>query len=430
MAKILFSCVGNTDPMNQNNFHDGPLLHIIRYYQPEKVYLYMSEEMQQHHIAENRYEPYIKDLARRLDYDIDINYINSEIKEVYKFDVLLKEFNVIIEQMHQDNPEMDILFNASSGTPAMKSAITVLSSFLKYPSTVIQVLSPEVGTHDTPANGLDWETLWELNVDNDKSENRCEEVTGINLNYEIQKNAIEILIRQYDYAAAYALAVSVKELMDKKALELILAQKHRKNLDWMAVDKTLNLATKKELITLPKNQLTFEYFLKWKSDFDIGDYRSFIVGLTPLFTTLMQEIITKFYPEQKYWHPEMVRGKQRFIPDVQAAIDQVLAFSSQKRNITNKDLSEVVGALEAIPDTVKDRVKTIRRVEESIRNKYAHQVRAISKNELEGASDIQLEHLISTVWSIFVDIYSFPERTAKLLKNAYDEVNNEILALL
>ena len=39
--KILISAVGDTDPIR--NFHDGPLLHIVRVYRPEKIVLVHSE---------------------------------------------------------------------------------------------------------------------------------------------------------------------------------------------------------------------------------------------------------------------------------------------------------------------------------------------------------------------------------------------------
>lgn len=48
MAKrILFSPIGTTDPIK--NYRDGSMLHICRKYKPDKVYLYLSAEMMEHH---------------------------------------------------------------------------------------------------------------------------------------------------------------------------------------------------------------------------------------------------------------------------------------------------------------------------------------------------------------------------------------------
>lgn len=51
MAKILFSPIGGSDPIR--NFRDGSMLHICRYYLPDKVILYLTGEMYQHHLQDN-----------------------------------------------------------------------------------------------------------------------------------------------------------------------------------------------------------------------------------------------------------------------------------------------------------------------------------------------------------------------------------------
>ncbi len=52
---ILFSPVGGTDPISQNNYRDGSLLHICRVYKPTKVVLFLSREMLDFHRKDNRY---------------------------------------------------------------------------------------------------------------------------------------------------------------------------------------------------------------------------------------------------------------------------------------------------------------------------------------------------------------------------------------
>ena len=52
---ILFSPVGGTDPISSSNLRDGSLLHICRWYKPDKVYLYMSKEILALHEKGNRY---------------------------------------------------------------------------------------------------------------------------------------------------------------------------------------------------------------------------------------------------------------------------------------------------------------------------------------------------------------------------------------
>lgn len=40
--KILYSCVGTTDPVRAET--DGPILQIIRHYQPDRAELFISDE--------------------------------------------------------------------------------------------------------------------------------------------------------------------------------------------------------------------------------------------------------------------------------------------------------------------------------------------------------------------------------------------------
>lgn len=41
MQKIFFSCFGTTDPVR--GMRDGGMLHILRFYRPEAVYLFLPE---------------------------------------------------------------------------------------------------------------------------------------------------------------------------------------------------------------------------------------------------------------------------------------------------------------------------------------------------------------------------------------------------
>lgn len=43
MQKIFFSCFGTTDPVR--GMRDGGMLHILRFYRPEAVYLFLSREI-------------------------------------------------------------------------------------------------------------------------------------------------------------------------------------------------------------------------------------------------------------------------------------------------------------------------------------------------------------------------------------------------
>lgn len=189
-GKILISCVGNTDPYRGG--YDGAICHIIRY-EPEikKVYLYFSKEMMKGQILNHRYTRAIKALSPNVEIEIypkfdKLNeYLNlynegideetykkldeeledekKLIKDVHQFDVFYKEVYQILENIRKNEKteNLEILFNISSGTPAMKSSLFLISILMSKKSEkcldthIVQVGAPrenlvENVKHSTP----------------------------------------------------------------------------------------------------------------------------------------------------------------------------------------------------------------------------------------------------------------------------------------
>ncbi|VEJ34626.1 CRISPR type III-A/MTUBE-associated protein Csm6 [Aedoeadaptatus ivorii] len=430
-TRILFSCVGNTDPMNQNNLHDGPILHIIRNYRPAKVYLYLSRQMLKCHREENRYEPYIQNLAEREGFEIEIERIErSELVDVHLFDILFRDFRTLIEDIHKQYPQAQILLNASSGTPGMKSALSTLSTFMDFPTTVVQVATPKTGTHDTPKDVDEnfWDLLWEMNEDNHRNSKRCIELKNPNLNYEIKSGIIANLIDSYDYDAAYDIALSIRDLLDPKALEYLRAQKYRKNLDFEKAEAGLKHIKKKDLLTIEHREYRniFEYFLKWQSDLRVGDYRAFMIEISPLLAGLQRRIIEKYYPEQPRIKDDATWEKQKFCEPIEKLLHG--QFSGFAGELRAWQINALLKKLPKIPSEITKRLVDLRSVEER-RNRFAHQIIKISKEDLEGRMK-QLDFIVNDAWYLVNELCEFSSTSEQIFKNAYDEVNKKIKASL
>lgn len=138
--KILFSPVGNTDPISENNLYDGAMLHICRHYDIDKVYMYMSEQIFEKEKADHRFTKIIDKLSEKKggNKKIEWEILHSHIQNVYEFDKFIPEFRKNIKQIMEENPDAQLYLNASSGTPGMKSAIVVLGTFGEYENTIIQ----------------------------------------------------------------------------------------------------------------------------------------------------------------------------------------------------------------------------------------------------------------------------------------------------
>lgn len=113
---ILFSPIGFTDPIS--NFRDGSLLHICRYYDINKIYLYMSKEIYARHIKDNRYIYSLDRLGERLGKKFEYEFIIKEdLVDVHIFDVFINEFTAKLNEIHKNYPDAKIYLNISSGTP-------------------------------------------------------------------------------------------------------------------------------------------------------------------------------------------------------------------------------------------------------------------------------------------------------------------------
>lgn len=97
---ILFTPVGGTDPISATNCYEGAMLHICRYYKPDKVIMYMSKEMLENKKIDNRYEYCLDELSkiqnRHMEYDT-IERIN--LTNVHEFDFYYTEFRNIIHEI-------------------------------------------------------------------------------------------------------------------------------------------------------------------------------------------------------------------------------------------------------------------------------------------------------------------------------------------
>lgn len=188
MAYILFSPVGKTDPIT--NYHDGSLVHICRKYKPEKVYLYLSKEMLEFHSLDNRYCKCLEWLQERENFHFEIHLIKRpELIDVQIFDIFYDDFENELQKIRLENPEHEILFNVSSGTPAMKSALQFLAATSENMYIPVQVSTPQKGANreNYDFEEYDLNTRWELNEDNEiPYVDRCVESETMTLNKRIK----------------------------------------------------------------------------------------------------------------------------------------------------------------------------------------------------------------------------------------------------
>lgn len=188
--------MGMTDAIR--NFRDGALLNISRYYRPDKIYRYMSKEVLTYHDKDDRYRYCLEKLGGLIGQKFEIELLKRpDLENVQIFDGFLADLRNELIKIHSLYPDAEILLNVSSGTPAMKSSLQILSLTLNFRCLPIQVSTPQKSSNpriDEEKN-LTPEEHWELNESNDFEDNRCITSLTENLLEEFEKQSIIKLIR-------------------------------------------------------------------------------------------------------------------------------------------------------------------------------------------------------------------------------------------
>jgi hypothetical protein len=108
LQKILFSALGMTDPIK--NDYDGPLLHIMRNYKPQKVYLFMTKRVCELADQDDRYRLQAARLCEKEGFDcelIELRY--EEIDNPQRFDIFYPIFEKNLIDIYNSNPGCQIL---------------------------------------------------------------------------------------------------------------------------------------------------------------------------------------------------------------------------------------------------------------------------------------------------------------------------------
>lgn len=302
--KILFSPIGGTDPMSQDNCKDGSFIHICRVFKPDHVVMYMSKEMLDYQEQDNRYIYCLNKLSEKIGQSISYDQIRrNDLIAVHDYNYFYEDFAKILMNLRAGMGEDDeLLCNISSGTPAMKSGLMVLVTMGEIPCKAIQVSTPNKSINEHRHKGYDVETLWELNEDNnDDFENRCEIVNCPSLSRIRNEEIIKKLIRNYDYSAAFGITEMMPKEYTEGYFDVIKMAALRLGLNTseaMKISKECNLDCfpVKDSGKLKYYEYALSLDVKRKRG-ELGDY---IRGITPLVLELFRIILKDRYKIDVY----------------------------------------------------------------------------------------------------------------------------------
>lgn len=449
---VLFTPVGGTDPISWNNLRDGAILQICRKYKPNIVYLYMSAEILEKHRRDNRYIYCIEKVAERAGCEIEVRIIEKEdLREVQKFNYFYAEFSNILNQISEGlRSEDELLLNVSSGTPAMKSTLMVLSSLTRMKCKVIQVKTPRKGMNEHNHPDDDIKALWECNLDNDDYQDRTEEVECPWIIADQKKRLIRNHVLAYDYEAALRIHEQIPLSADGTYVQLLAAAAARKQLNNQDMLRILRMIGKEQSdiyrpVKDDEMRMLFEYVLALHLRIKTGEYGDFVRAITPPITELFIKILEKYgeginitelyglnRDKKKRWELSKIKGTR-----TEKVMIRQLIWDERNKRYTSKggridqlykDYIQSTHLLNLIKEYVKNEevvqlCESVRYVEDEIRNRVAH--------EMVGVSD---PFIVSKVGMNSTDIL---HRLQKLLYaidgglkkywNSYDDMNQYII---
>ena len=435
--KILFSPVGGTDPISQNNLHDGALLHICRWYKPDDVYMYMSDEIIKKRDADNRYIYCLDRLSEKTGHTMNYHEIERpDLDKVYDFNFFYNDFKKELDQIIGEADESDTIYlNISSGTPAMKSGLLVLATLLDYRCKLIQVVTPvgKMNEHNHDENDI--EMLWELDEDNDDDAvNRCRVVYCPSLIEIQQKDIIKKHVTNYDYAAALDLADDMSEEAACSFIDLLRMARERQLLNLSEFDKyQKKLGVDFSPVKSSNERNYFEYALELSCKLKRGEYADFIRGVTPIVADLFELILKSrcSIDISAYYRVEKNGAKKWDTYKISADTE----LSSALQGDWNEPVSGNVGSaalLNAIlyysdDVSLNELVQEVRDVEEKVRNIAAHQIVSINEQMIKSNTGFTPQRIINDIKRLF----SYTNiRLKKEFWDSYDDMNSYITEVI
>ncbi len=449
MRKVLFSTLGMTDPIK--NDHDGPFLHILRHYRPNKVYLFMTKRICELADQDNRYRVHGRKLCEEIGFNcefIELRYDN--IDNPQDFEIFYPIFERELMGIHNANQDCQILINLSSGTPQMKSSCNLLAFTTPFPVVPIQVVTPnESENYGSPDYKLD--IYWENNLDNHpemEPGNRAKQVNSDNLRYLFLREAAISNIEAYNYTAALNILMMVEEFVPAQVMHLIKAGKHRKNMDISEAKKESKLANYDILPKIPGDaQVLFEYLSLLGIQQKSGQLMDFVRGISPALTRLFEcflkekchRNVKRDYCESYRNDPDHWIIKRNKVgtrdPMLLAYYDLKFSLGFRDSDLSCSTLLPMIefdcGLQGRFPnENALTRARGMRRVEDQIRNPAAHNITVIKEEQFKKVAGLSSEKLISDMQWMFKYCYPNYFNASENLWNSYDQMNEYIIGQL
>lgn len=437
--KILFSSVGNSDPINSNGI-DGPMLHICRHEKPNIVYLYLTKDMLDRQNLDQRYSEFIKKLGNEIKHSFEIKLIpRPEIINPSLYNKMYKDLEKVFEDLQFDEDD-ELLLNMSSGTPAITQSLQVLHALGKICGTLHQVPYKSNYSNNQIDINIEWEKYQQKEEYNGKK--RSQKYDEMNLTFLVQEKAIASHIKSYNYTAAYSTACMMKNTTSSY-IKYIEAAKDRYFLQYEKSLQVLKEASNIDEIFPVKDEnfiKLFEYIMYLKVKIEKNEYTEFFRGISPIIFELFKVILSNQnididkLIDGKYWDEKKIDNYDKKLPaDKNKIKDSLTKIPNFNFNFKSKKSFSFVSSLhlnQIISDNVSDdkliqSSGLLRDIESQIRNPVAHQISVIDKDWIKVNKQIICT---KDILQLLIYLFDFAfQKTDEKAWDAYKAMNNFII---
>lgn len=421
-----------TDPID--NYRDGSMLHICRIYKPDIVYFLFSKEVIEYHKKDNRYYYCLEKLGELINHKFDIRSFEYEdLVDVHMFDTVYqcikKDLLYIQSEME---PGDKLIVNVSSGTPAMKYCLQVISALKDYNFTPVIVSTPvkKSNPHKYDKNDYNPDVEWECNEDNTDFNNRCSKNFSMYMLKEIYDSNITKLVYNYDYSGAYMLADSIKNYSEDFK-NLLKACQYRLQLDYSKGQSKLQSYG----FTFPytdSRKEVFEYTLSLGVKLERKEYADFVRAITPLLTEILIKLLetkcnfkisdyTNLENKRIFWDEDKLNktdiGKKA-IKILNESYKDSFGFGE----IKNDHMRNLIDGM--MPNSkVAENIKKINSFEKSFRNEAAHTIFTLTEDKIKKVTGITPAEIYERILNLLSNINISTKKCA----DNYDVMNNFVL---
>ena len=409
--KILISAVGDTDPIR--NFHDGPLLHIVRVYRPEKIVLVHSER------SLTKHDKLVKALKSIKDYSPEIIQDGGVLPDaqVAIFDKMYDTVSSIVKKYISDD---EIILNISSATPQIISAMFAVNRISDFNVTAVQVATPQRKSNEglRHDNQEDIDTLIETNLDNQSDyENRTLEDTGSKFSQDLTKRNLKALIDNYDYQGALELLKKQKSFSNIKELRKKLTEIS----DTIKIQGMPDKIVKAKLST--KAQSALNSYLNIDRNHKQGNIAEVLIRVKSLVEFILENYLNNHFLDvityKEDGKPFLNASKY---PEILKKFQEDAKMRGKKYHSGYLSLPTYIVILKYF-EPKNDLLKHIYEIQKinQVRNQVAHSLQAFDRENLTKVSSAVFESKQILLASFDIDNHWF---------SFYEDLNQEIKKLL